>query len=169
MVITSAINDGYDITDAINLGGLDKNAKLTRLRDWNVLIHILVMMAEWQLPYIVMDRWRAGRRSLILDNRASQYIGKLFCSGPFQEGQNSVENSPWKLSDSFTKCSGSPRVSRGRRTRSASGTRQRPVSLYGPLLEETYAETKSFLKQRYHPNSQEYTISVKESSLLKQI
>ena len=46
MVITSAINDGYDITDAINLGGLDKNAKLTRLRDWNVLIHILVMMAE---------------------------------------------------------------------------------------------------------------------------
>ena len=97
-----------------------------------------------------MDRWRAGRRSLILDNRASQYIGKLFCSGPFQEGQASADNSPWKLSDSFTKCPGSPKVlPRGRRARSSSGPRQRPVSLYGPLMEDSYAETKSFLKARY--------------------
>ena len=105
----------------------------------------------------VMDRWGAGRRSLILDNRASQYLGKLFCSGPLQEGQASAETSPWKLSDSFTKCHGSPRLlPRGRRARSSSGPRQRPVSLYGPLMEDSYAETKSFLRARYRDSIQQF-------------
>ena len=43
-----------------------------------------------------------------LDNRASQYFGKLFCTGPLNGGVlespvESAETSPWKLSDSFTK------------------------------------------------------------------
>jgi hypothetical protein len=33
-------------------------------------------------------------------NRASQYLGRLLCSGPLIEAD---ETSPWKLSDSFTK------------------------------------------------------------------
>ena len=46
---------------------------------------------------------------LKLDNRASQYFGKLFCTGPLNAGVldspigESAETSPWKLSDSFTK------------------------------------------------------------------
>ena len=48
-----------------------------------------------------MQRERSVRRSLVmLDPRASQYLGKLFCSGP----PPSADNSPWKLSESFVKC-----------------------------------------------------------------
>jgi hypothetical protein len=34
------------------------------------------------------------------ESRASQYLGRLLCSGPLLEAD---ETSPWKLSDSFTK------------------------------------------------------------------
>ena len=48
-----------------------------------------------------MERERAVRRSLVLlDSRPSQYLGRLFCSGP----PPSADNSPWKLSESFVKC-----------------------------------------------------------------
>ena len=101
-----------------------------------------------------MDRWRTDRRSLVLDTRASQYLGRLLCSGP---PPASAENSPWKLSDSFTQSRerpgpGSPRPPRQtprRRTRSSSSQRRRPVSA-GPLLDESYAETASFIQSRYH-------------------
>ena len=63
-----------------------------------------------------MERERSVRRSLImLDTRPSQYLGKLFCSGP----PPSAENSPWKLSDSFVKCE---------------GERTRPASVIGANL-----------------------------------
>ena len=122
-----------------------------------------------------MERWRAGRRSLVLDTRASQYIGRLFCSGP---APASVESSPWKLSDSFTVEAaaaargpedartkpqpsspgpGSPRpppVTPRRRARSSSGSglaRARPASVSGLSssgLSEGYAQTRSFLQAR---------------------
>ena len=47
-----------------------------------------------------MERERSVRRSLVLDTRPSQYLGKLFCSGP----PPSADNSPWKMSESFVKC-----------------------------------------------------------------
>ena len=101
-----------------------------------------------------MDRWRTDRRSLVLDTRASQYLGRLLCSGP---PPASAENSPWKLSDSFTQSRerptpSSPRPPRQtprRRTRSSSAHTRRPVSA-GPLLDESYAETASFIQSRYH-------------------
>ena len=117
-----------------------------------------------------MDRWRAGRRSLVLDTRASQYIGRLFCSGP---APASVESSPWKLSDSFTVEAAAaargaedartkpqpssprpPLVTPRRRARSSSGSglaRQRPASACGLSssgLSEGYAQTRSFLQAR---------------------
>ena len=104
-----------------------------------------------------MERWRSNRRSLVLDTRGIG-IGKLFCTGP---SPPSVESSPWKLSDSFQGMCPSPgpsspkppRITPRRRARSSSsGARasQRPVSVNGPLLDESYAETKSFIQSRYH-------------------
>ena len=101
-----------------------------------------------------MDRWRTDRRSLVLDTRASQYLGRLLCSGP---PPASAENSPWKLSESFTQSRERPapssprppRLTPRRRTRSSSAQRRRPVSA-GPLLDESYSETASFIQSRYH-------------------
>ena len=92
----------------------------------------------------------------MLDTRASQYLGRLLCSGP---PPASAENSPWKLSESFTQSRERPapapssprppRLTPRRRTRSSSAQRRRPVSA-GPLLDESYSETASFIQSRYH-------------------
>ena len=68
-----------------------------------------------------MQRERSVRRSLVLPgapSRPSQYLGKLFCSGP----PPSADNSPWKLSESFVKCETG-------RPRSLSLSTKRPASL----------------------------------------
>ena len=134
-----------------------------------------IYTAEYQLRLVyevenwcIMERWKSNRRSLVLDTRTSQYIGnglsKIFCTGPTPV---SAESSPWKLSDSFqcpstpdpnsprSQLFGSPgsprppRVTPRRRSRSSSGVRQRPFSFNGPLLDESYSDTKSFIQTRY--------------------
>lgn len=66
-----------------------------------------------------MERERAVRRSLVLlDSRPSQYLGRLFCSGP----PPSADNSPWKLSESFVK-------GETGRPRSSSLSTKRPASV----------------------------------------
>ena len=71
-----------------------------------------------------MERRGLGRRSLVLDNRASLYLGKLF---------GSSKGEAWTLSDSFTSTrqgreGRQAKEGKAQKARSVSG-RRRPLSL----------------------------------------
>ena len=79
----------------------------------------------------VMERWGVGRRSLVLDNRASAYLGRIFCLAPTS---NSSPSNFCSLSTSFVSSSfeGRGRDGRGRRQgQPQMGGRRRPVSVAG--------------------------------------
>ena len=77
-----------------------------------------------------------GRRSLVLDNRASAYLGRIFCLAPTTNASPAPSNF-CSLSTSFVSGSSMEggREGRGRRVgggqQQAMGGRRRPVSVAG--------------------------------------
>ena len=86
-----------------------------------------------------MERWGVGRRSLVLDNRASAYLGRIFCLAPTTSSSSANPASNFcSLSTSFVSGSSIERGREGRPGRrvgeqqpSAMGGRRRPVSVAG--------------------------------------
>ena len=80
-----------------------------------------------------------GRRSLVLDNRASAYLGRIFCLAPTTSSSSANPASNFcSLSTSFVSGSSIERGREGRPGRrvgeqqpSAMGGRRRPVSVAG--------------------------------------
>ena len=94
-----------------------------------------------------MERWGVGRRSLVLDNRASAYLGRIFCLAPTTSSSSANPASNFcSLSTSFVSGSSIERGREGRPGRRLGeqqqapgmGGRRRPVSVAGiryPLKE----------------------------------
>ena len=90
---------------------------------------------RYEVAAAVMERWGVGRRSLVLDNRASAYLGRIFCLAPTTNASPAPSNF-CSLSTSFVSGSSMEggREGRGRRVgggQQAMGGRRRPVSVAG--------------------------------------
>ena len=109
------------------------------LRPRHKMTGMRVFWKERQLfgcRYAVMERWGVGRRSLVLDNRASAYLGRIFCLAPTTNVSSPASSNFCSLSTSFVSGSSMEggREGRGRRVgggQQAMGGRRRPVSVAG--------------------------------------